>query len=242
MYKGKKIAVVVPAYNEELLITETITSIPDYVDLVYVINDASRDGTAELTAKFVNRRVNLISHERNLGVGAAIVTGYRTALRDKADITAVMAGDNQMDQAYLTQLLDPLVEDKADYSKGDRLSCNHHTRGMSPWRRLGNWLLKWLTRIATGNLSLSDPQNGYTAISARALKHLPLHLIYPGYGYCNDILVRLTVYGYIVYDVPIPARYGIEQSKIKYHHYIPRVSWLLLRSFVWRIRIRVRWI
>jgi glycosyltransferase involved in cell wall biosynthesis len=240
MYKGKKIAVVVPAYNEELLITETINSIPAYIDCVYLVDDGSCDDTAKTAAKFVNGRVNLISHERNLGVGAAIVTGYKAALRDEADITAVMAGDNQMDQTYLMQLLDPLVEEKADYSKGDRLSFNQHTKGMSPWRRLGNWLLKWLTRFATGNYSLSDPQNGYTAISARALKHLPLHLIYPGYGYCNDILVRLTVYGYRVKDVPMPARYGTEQSKIRYHNYIPRVSWLLLRSFIWRLRHAMR--
>ncbi len=240
MYKGKQIAVVVPAYNEEKLIAETITSIPDYVDRVYVVNDASRDGTAEIASGFLDGRVNLIHHYHNLGVGAAIITGYEAALDDGMDIAAVMAGDNQMDPAYLPQLLDPLIEGVADYSKGDRLSFNHHTRGMSLWRRLGNFLLKWLTCVATGDFALSDPQNGYTAISRAALSHLPLHLIYRGYGYCNDILVRLAAYGYRVKDVPMPARYGMEQSKIRYHKYIPRVSWLLLRSFVWRTRMRFK--
>lgn len=235
MYKGKKIGVVVPAYNEEKLIADTIKSIPDYVDHAYIINDASTDNTAKIAYEFVDGRVHLISHGCNSGVGAAIVTGYKAAIKDNIDIIAVMAGDNQMDPLNLPKLLDPVVEDKADYAVGDRLSNSRNQKGMSPWRRLGNFLLKWLTRIAAWNFSINDPQNGYTAVSYKALSKLDLDKIYPRYGYCNDVLIKFSGTGARITQIPMPAVYGKEKSKIRYRKYIPSVSLLLLRGFLWRI-------
>lgn len=141
-----------------------------------------------------------------------------------------------MDPAELPKLLDPIIEEKADYCKGDRLSRKELTLGMSSWRKFGNLLLTQITRISSGYWSIQDPQNGYTAISKEALSSLDLDSVYPQYGYCNDILVKLNVLGFRVQDIEIPARYGDEKSKIRYGRYIKKVSYLLFMNFLWRIK------
>jgi len=242
-YRGKTIAIVVPAYNEERLIGETLRSIPEYVDRVFVVDDASRDRTADIALDFARRdpRITCISHSANKGVGAAIVTGYKKALEEGMDITAVMAGDNQMDPKYLPSLLDPIVEGRADYTKGNRLMSAEFREGMSAWRSFGNIILTFLTKMASGYWQLMDPQNGYTAISREALERINPDTIYPWYGYCNDLLVKLNVFGFKVADVVMPARYGKEKSKIRYGKYIFKVSWLLLRDFLWRLKTKYIW-
>jgi hypothetical protein len=149
-----------------------------------------------------------------------------------------MAGDNQMDPAQLPRLLDPLVNLSADYTVGDRLSNMRNMKGMSYWRRLGNFILKWLTRLAAWNYRICDPQNGYTAAKCEILNRLNLDHIYPRYGYCNDILVKLSMIGAKIKHVQMPAIYRDEKSKIKYWQYIPTVSWLLCKSFMWRLRVQ----
>ncbi len=240
MYREHRIAVVVPAYNEELLIGPTLDTMPECVDRVYVVDDCSTDETSagirERTAR--DPRIVPLRHETNSGVGAAIVTGYTAALAEGLDIVAVMAGDNQMDPAFLPKLLDPIIDGKADYAVGNRLVNPEFRKGMSRWRFVGNATLTLLTKIASGYWQLMDPQNGYTAISKRALETIPLDAVYPRYGYCNDILVRLNVYGFRVKNVPHPARYGLERSKIKYSSYIVKLSRLLLKDFLWRMKTK----
>lgn len=240
MYRERSVAVVIPAYNEEKLISETLKGIPDFVDKIYVIDDGSTDKTSEIVEDFmrIDKRVMLIKHEKNLGVGKAIVDGYKKAIEDNIDLIAVMAGDNQMDPRYLPSLLDPLVDGVADYSKGNRLVSKDYIKGMSRWRLFGNTILTLLTKIASGYWHIYDPQNGYTAVRRDALKNLPLDEVYPWYGYCNDLLVKMNVFGLKVIDVPIPARYGKEKSKIKYGKYIMKVSVLLLRNFFWRLKVK----
>jgi len=236
MYSQHSIGVVIPAYNEEELIESTLTSIPRYVDKVYVVDDASTDETGK---KIVNMnsegRFVYLHHEQNRGVGAAIATGYKRALQDGVDVVAVMAGDNQMDPRYLPLLLDPIVWKMADYTKGNRLVHNTLRKGMSPWRSFGNSLLTYLTKMSCGYYDMIDPQNGYTAISRQTLSRLNLDDIYPRYGYLNDMLAKMNVLGANIMDVIIPARYGSEKSKIRYGFYIVQVSWLLLKTFVWRL-------
>jgi glycosyltransferase involved in cell wall biosynthesis len=235
MYRGKKIGVVVPAYNEESHIVAVLEGMPDFVDRVYVVDDASTDATNHIAKGYEDGRVVVIRHEANRGVGGAIVTGYRRCLADDVDIAAVMAGDNQMDPAELMRLLDPIVDGKADYAKGDRTSRREDLVDMSRWRRLGNWLLRLLTRVAVGNMWLMDPQNGYTAASRELLAVLPLARLYPRYGYCNQLLCWISTRGKRVVEVTMPARYLGEVSKIRYGTYVPKVSWLLLRLFLLRI-------
>jgi glycosyltransferase involved in cell wall biosynthesis len=240
VYRDRTIAVVVPAYNEELLISDTLASIPAFVDKIYTVNDGSRDRTQEIVEKIAVRdpRVIPIRHEKNLGVGAAIVSGYKRALSDGISITVVMAGDNQMDPALMGSFIDPIIENKADYTKGNRLLSPEYRKGMSRWRFFGNTVLTFMTKFSSGYWKLMDPQNGYTAVSRRVLERLNLDRIYPRYGYCNDLLVKLNVFGFRVMDVEMPARYGRESSKIKYGSYIGKVSWLLFRDFFYRLRMK----
>ena len=240
MYKQKTIAVVVPAYKEEELIEETLSSIPEYVDKIYAVDDGSPDETFNLIQKMAKKdsRIVPIKVIKNGGVGATIVTGYKKSLEDGMDIAVVMAGDNQMDPDYLPNILAPIVEGRADYSKGNRLLNPEYRKSMCRWRLLGNSILTLLTKISSGYWHLIDPQNGYTAISRRALESIDLDSIYPWYGYPNDMLVKLNVYGFRVIDVPHPAIYGREKSKIKYGKYIFKVSWLLLKNFFWRLKMK----
>ena len=183
-------------------------------------------------------RVVPIQHEENRGVGGAIKTGYQRALEEKLDITAVMGGDGQMDPDILHTFLDPIVEDEADYTKGNRLLYKEYRQGMSKWRFFGNSILTVLTKIASGYWKTMDPQNGYTAISQYALENVGISGLYEYYGYCNDLLVKLNAKGMRIADVAMPAKYGDEASSIKYRTYIRRVSWMLLKNFLWRLKVK----
>ena len=211
--------------------------IPSYVDRIYMVNDGSVDRTEDRIMDIVVKddRFILINHEINKGVGAAIVTGYSRSIAEKIDITAVMAGDNQMDPLELHKLLDPIVDGEADYTKGNRLRSRDAAKGMSNWRYFGNNILTYLTRIAAGNSKINDPQNGYTAISNDVFRTIKLESIFTWYGYCNDMLVKLSTFDFIIKDVDIPARYGREKSGISYPKYIIRVSRLLFNELVWRL-------
>jgi len=241
MYRGKTISVVVPAYNEEELIIPTLESVPDYVDSIFVINDGSTDSTREKVENFIKGDDRFHLHNKaNGGVGSAIKAGYLLSMESEQDITVVMAGDNQMDPQHLPALLDPIVDDRADYSKGNRLYDQGSAQGMSRWRFFGNNLLSLLTKISSGLWHINDPQNGYTAISNHVFQVMHPSEIFGWYGYCNDMLTRMSMYGFRVVDVDIPARYGEEKSKIKYPVYMYRVSRLLALDFVMRISYKQR--
>ena len=169
--------------------------------------------------------------DRNRGVGGAIKTGYRRAFEDGIDVTAVMAGDGQMDPDQLDRLLDPIVEGRAAYAKGNRLRGREHHESMSNWRLFGNILLTFLTKVASGYWAMMDPQNGYTAISLEALETLDLDTLYEQYGFANDVLVALNTHGFRIADVTMPAVYGEERSHIRYRSFVPNLSWLLLIGF-----------
>jgi glycosyltransferase involved in cell wall biosynthesis len=237
-YRDNLIGVVVPAYNVEKLIGDTLAGIPEFVARIYVVNDCSTDRTQAVVDYYAQHDTSVvpIRHDVNHGVGAAIVTGYSKALEEGMDIIAVMAGDNQMDPAFLPDLLDPIVDRKCDYTMGNRIANPLYRAGMSTWRFIGNSILTMLTKIASGYWQMMDPQNGYTAISSRALNQIDLTRVYPRYGYCNDILVKLNVESFRIINVPHPSRYGMEKSGIKYSTYIVNVSFLLLRDFLWRLK------
>jgi Glycosyltransferases involved in cell wall biogenesis len=238
LFRAYRIGVVVPAYNEERLIQETIDGIPAYVDKIYVINDASTDRTAEIINNMTDPRLIPIHHKVNKGVGAAIVNGYKHALADDMDLVAVMAGDNQMDPSQLPKLIMPIIEGKADYAKGNRLLSKQMRQGMSRWRAFGNGMLSMITKIGSGYWNITDPQNGYTVISRYALETIDLDSIYTYYGYCNDILLKMNAFGMRVVDVTMPARYGSEKSKIKYGKYIIKVAPMIFRGFLWRLKMK----
>jgi glycosyltransferase involved in cell wall biosynthesis len=237
MIGGKSIAVVVPAHNEEELITATIAGIPSFVDRIIVVDDASTDATAERARGFADPQIEVITHERNGGVGAAIVTGYKRALAERIDVTVVMAGDNQMDPDELETIAGPVVRGEVDYAKANRLFTGRAWDLIPRHRYLGNAVLSLLTKIASGYWHVADSQAGYAAISLPTLERLDLDRIYTRYGFPNDLLVHLNVINARVRDIPSRPIYNVgERSGIRIRKVVPRISWLLLKGFFWRMR------
>jgi glycosyltransferase involved in cell wall biosynthesis len=237
MLEGKTVAVVVPAYNEERLIVETIAGVPEFVDRIFVVDDSSRDATVERARAAADPRVEVLVHEKNRGVGAAIVTGYKRALAERVDVTAVMAGDNQMDPAELESLAGPVARGELDYAKANRLFTGQAWQQIPRYRYLGNAVLSLFTKIASGYWHIADSQAGYTALGLPMLELLDLDRIYRSYGFPNDMLVHLNVWNARVRDIPSRPIYGVgEKSGIKVRKVVPRISWLLVKGFFWRMR------
>jgi glycosyltransferase involved in cell wall biosynthesis len=215
----------------------TLAGIPEFVDRVYVVDDASRDATAAEAQAVGDPRVEVLRHERNIGVGAAIVTGYRRALADGIDVTCVMAADNQMNPDDLAMLVRPVANDELDYAKTNRLVTGEAWRLMPRSRYVGNAVLSFLTKIASGYWHVADSQSGYTALGRSTLELLDLDRVYPRYGFPNDLLVHLNVANARVRDFPSRPVYGVgERSGIRYRSVVPRISWLLWKAFFWRLR------
>jgi glycosyltransferase involved in cell wall biosynthesis len=246
VFRQLRVAVVIPAFNEREKIAATIASVPDLVDEILVIDDASADDTASraagaLAARPPAQRARVIQHPSNRGVGAAIATGYRHVLAGDADIAVVMAGDGQMDPADLPALLAPIADDDADYVKGNRFKHPEVWSAMPTSRIVGNVLLSAATRVTSGYYHLFDSQCGYTAIHRRALASIDLDVLWARYGYPNDLLSRLYVAGVRVQDVPVRPIYGEHwRSGIHLGNAIHPLPWVLLRSWGTRIAAQAR--
>jgi len=237
MLEGKRVAVVVPAHDEEALVGATLAGMPPFVDRIYLVDDHSRDATAERARAQDDPRVEVITHDRNRGVGAAIVTGYKRALAESIDVTAVMAADGQMDADDLETLASAVARDEVDYAKANRLFSGQAWELMPRHRYLGNAVLSMLTKIASGYWHVADSQSGYTAISRQMLERLDLDRIYPRYGFPNDMLVHLNVWNARVRDFSSRPIYNVgERSGIRLWRVIPAIAWLLLKGFLWRLR------
>jgi glycosyltransferase involved in cell wall biosynthesis len=236
VYRGRKIGVAVPAYNEEKYIAKTLEEMPDFVDRIYVVDDCSKDGTAKIVEDFMkkDRRIELIRHEKNLGVGGAIVSGWKKGLKEGMDILAIIHGDNQMDPKFLPALLDPIVDGKADLSKGTRF-YKDYWKEMPKVRVFGSMILNILNKIASGYWNVNDPQNGFFAIYSRALKQIDPDRLYKGYAFENDVLIRSNVAGLRVANVPVRIRYHGSTSKLRISNFALKTSFFLLRGFLWRI-------
>lgn len=248
MYNGRTVGVVIPAYNESAHIGRVIESVPAYVDRVYAVDDGSKDHTWEVLRECADRtndtsadseagyaqRVLPIRHVTNRGAGGAILTGYEHALADQIEVVAVMDGDGQMDPADLEQIIDPVASGEADYAKGNRLHHRDDRAAMPGWRLFGNALLTMLTRVASGYWEMSDPQNGFTAISGGALAELPFDRLHTGYGFLNHLLIWLNINRKEIVDVAHRGHYGDESSGIRYRTFVPGLSLLLAKGFLHR--------
>lgn len=236
MYKGKKICVVVPAYNEESQIGKVIETMPDFVDKIVVVDDCSSDKTPDVVLEYREKdaRVILLRNEVNQGVGGAIANGYKWARDNDMDVAVVMAGDGQMDPDDLPGLLDPVVSGEVDYSKGNRLASGEAFQLIPKVRFFGNAILSLLTKIASGYWHVVDSQTGYTAINKKALHTIDWDKMYKRYGQPNDLLIRLNIEGFKVRDVPIKPVYNVgEKSGIKIYKVIFSIAFLLFKGF-WR--------
>ncbi len=238
---GKKIAVVVPAYRESRLLPKTLATMPVFVDHLVVVDDGSPDDTFDVAAMWADAvdRIEVVRLGFNYGVGRAICAGYERALHRGADVVAVMAADAQMDPAELKDVLAPVVEGRADYSKGDRLAHREAAK-MPPVRRMGTRLLGWLTGAVAGRAGLRDSQCGYTAISAEMLRCLPLQNLYPRYGYPNDLLLRLVELDARIAQPVVRPVYGDEVSGLRIGSVVGPISGILLRGLARRMANRAQ--
>lgn len=233
MYKGAVVAAVVPAYREERMIGRVIETMPAFVDHIVVVDDCSPDATSEAALAVGDPRLTLVRHEVNTGVGGAIITAHRRAMELGADVNVVMAGDAQMDPAYLPPLLDQVTDGGYGFSKANRFFAPESFSGMPRHRVFGNIVLSFLTKTASGYWHLFDPQNGYTAVRTSVLRRMPLENVAERYSFENDFLIHLNILQVPAVDVPVPAVYGDEVSSIRLSKVIPELVGLLGKGF-WR--------
>lgn len=243
-FEQYNIAAVIPAYRVEREIESVVAGLPSYLKHVIVVDDASPDHTSDLAAALVqrDRRVILIRHERNQGVGGAMVTGFRKALELSAQIVIKIDGDGQMDTDRIPDLLTPLILGKADYTKGNRFRDFAALRQMPLIRRVGNMALGFFSKAATGYWNLFDPTNGFLAVRAEALAQLPLDQIDRGYYFETSMLANLYLLGAVARDVPMPARYKGEVSSLVIHRvlfefpiklFVTLIRRVLLKNFIY---------
>ncbi len=237
MYKKHSVCLILPAYNEEKLVGLTIEGAPDYIDKIIVVDDGSKDKTTEVVKSYKQKRIQLIQHGVNKGLGAALSTGYKIAKKEEFGLVVVVGADNQMPLDELHEFLDPIVDGKTDYTKGNRF-INDSIKDMPRQRWIGNIILSVLEKPVTGYWRIFDNHDGYTVISKKALKTLDLDQTWKGYAYNMDYLARLNAAGMRVMDVSRTAIYikGVRQSQIKVPKYIKMALPLMIRTFFWRIK------
>jgi glycosyltransferase involved in cell wall biosynthesis len=236
MWGRSRVEVVVPAYQESPRVGRVIGTMPPWIDRIWVVDDASTDGTAEAAREVGDDRVEIVRHAWNRGVGGAIATGYGRALAAGGggrDVLVVMAGDGQMDPADLPRLVAPVALGEADYAKGTRLRARENARAMPLGRRLGGLAFSWATSRAIG-VRVTDSQCGYTAIAREACARLDLASLWPGYGYPNDLLSQLAVRGLRIAEVPVRAVYADEVSRLRPAH-LPMIGALVARAWMRRL-------
>jgi len=238
MWLSSRVVVVVPALDEAPRIDRVLQAMPPWVDAIVVVDDASRDGMAAVVRSRAAKdpRVELVRHERNRGVGASIVTGYRHAAGQPGgprDAFVVMAGDGQMHPDDLPAVVDPIARAEADYVKGDRFHDPGAAESMPLTRRLGGLAFSWATSRAIG-LPISDSQCGYTALSRSACERLDLAALWPRFGYPNDLLSQVAVRGMRIVEVPVRAVYADEVSRLRLRH-LPVIGALIARAWVRRL-------
>lgn len=239
MYKNQSICVVVPAYNEATQIGSVIETMPEYVDAIMIVDDASTDDTLSVVKTYQKKidSLFLIGHNTNQGCGGALVSGYNWSKENNYDITVRMDGDGQMNPDDLEALLDPVVDGTADYSKGNRFFSGKAYEIMPKLRFFGTAFLSLLTKIVSGYWHVSDFQSGFTAINKNALHSIDWTQMYKGYGQPNDQLILLNVHNFKVADVPVDPIYNVgEVSGIRIKKVVFTLSWLLFKRFFWRLK------
>lgn len=209
------IAVVIPAFKVTAHIHEVVRTVPDFVARIYVVDDACPEGSGRVAEALADPRVTVVYNARNRGVGGAVMAGYLAALDDGHDLIVKIDGDGQMDPDRMEDVIAPIADGEADYTKGNRFYDLTYIGKMPRVRIIGNALLSFLAKASTGYWDILDPTNGYTAIHADALRRLDVHKISERYFFETDILFRLNLARAVVVDVPLDARYGDEVSNLK---------------------------
>ena len=232
----RRIAVVIPCYKVARHVLGVIAAIPSECERIYVVDDACPEGSGKLVAaQCRDPRVLVIFHEKNQGVGGAVISGYRRALEDGMDVVVKIDGDGQMAPALLPRFVAPLLRGQADYAKGNRFFDLRNISAMPPLRMFGNAVLSFFSKLSTGYWDLFDPTNGYTAIHADALRMLPLEKLSRRYFFETDLLFRLGTVRAVVQDIPMDARYGDETSGLRVSRILGEFLFKHLRNCCKRI-------
>jgi len=231
-----KVAVVIPSYRVSSSIVKVVEGIPKIVDAIYIVDDACPEKSGNIVAECVSdNRVHILLHESNKGVGGAVKTGYQVAVADGADIVVKMDGDGQMDPAYLERLITPIISGEADYTKGNRFYDLQALRSMPGVRILGNSVLSFMNKLSTGYWDIFDPTNGYTAIHRNMITAIPWQKVSDRFFFESDLLFRLNLFRAVVKDVPMPAKYGAENSSLKISKIIGEFLYKHMRNMFKRI-------
>ncbi|GAB1469906.1 hypothetical protein MASR2M66_07830 [Chloroflexota bacterium] len=235
-----KIAVVIPAYRAEREIQTVLAGVPEFIRHIIVVDDASPDASADLVSAAARQdeRILLLRHEKNQGVGGAMVTGFKKALELGVEIVVKLDSDGQMNPRYIPDLVTPLITGEADYAKGNRFRDFESLQQMPFIRRVGNLGLSFLTKAATGYWNVFDPTNGYFAIRADVLAQLPLEKIDKGYYFETSMLSRLYLLDAHVQDVTIPALYRGEISNLSIRRVLFEFPYKLTRTLIKRIIVK----
>lgn len=217
-----RIAVAIPCYKVTRHVLEVIAAIGPEVEAIYAVDDACPEQSGQfIEANNRDRRVRVLFHAENKGVGGAIVTAYKAAIADGMDIVVKVDGDGQMDPRLLPQFVRPLLSGEADYTKGNRFFRPESVQGMPPVRLFGNAALSFITKLSCGYWNVMDPTNGYTAARTCVLAELPLDKLEQRYFFETDMLFRLNTLRAVVRDIPMDAIYGDEQSNLKIGSVLP---------------------
>jgi len=230
------IAVVIPSYRVKPFLKDVVLGLPDYINSIIVVDDKCPDESYKVAEGL--DKVELVRHEVNQGVGGALVSGYKKALELEADIVVKVDGDGQMDPKYLHPLLEPLIENIADYTKGNRFRDTEALKSMPSVRLFGNSVLSFLVKTASGYWSIMDPTNGYTAIYRSALERLPLDSLDKRYFFESDMLINLNIVDAVVKDVSMPAQYGDEESSLSVKKILVDFPPKIVKGFMKRIKLK----
>ena len=245
MYRNRKISITIPVFNEELFIKDVISNLPEFIDHIIIVDDASSDNSWKKINELKDNRIIKLQHEYNQGIGKSTITGHQKAIELGAEFLVRIDGDHQMDSKHLIPLLKPLFDENIHFAKGNRLRKKAMRESMPKFRLIGNIILSKMTQITTGYKHVSDPQNGYTAIKSDVFELLNKDKLKPNYLYENSILFELSQIGSNIKEVDMQSKYGNEKSSIKYHKFIfsmisysfnclMRKSWNFIRRDIMR--------
>lgn len=234
------ITVVIPCYNVARHIETVISQLPVEVDWIVAVNDCSRDDTAKilLQLKETNKKLIVVNHETNQGVGGAMLTGFKKSLELNSDITIKMDGDNQMDSSYIPELIKPLIENKADYTKGNRFRDFKALKKMPVIRRIGNLGLSFCIKAASGYWNIFDPNNGFVAITREMLKTINTDKIHKRYFFESSMLIELYHADAVIQEIPMKAKYGDEISSLSITRTLLGFPPKLIKAFIRRIILK----
>lgn len=234
------ITVVIPCYNVAAHIEEVINNLPSSVTWIIVVNDCSKDDTGKKLGELLekNRKLIVINHEVNQGVGGAMLTGFKKSIELNSDITIKMDGDNQMDSSYIPELIKPILENKADYAKGNRFRDLKALKQMPVIRRIGNLGLSFCIKAASGYWNIFDPNNGFIAINNNILRTLNIHKIHKRYFFESSMLIELYHADAVIREIPMKAKYGNEISHLSLTRALFGFPPKLLKAFIRRIFLK----